>query len=49
MIESEDQNDKKFDTIYGSAFYVGTIKKENSLDNDIKILNACQKLGNLLK
>ena len=47
--EAEDQNDNKFDTIYGSAFYEGTTKKENSLDNDIKILNACQKLGNLLK
>ena len=47
--ESYDQNDNKFDTIYGSAFYEGTTKKENSLDNDIKILNACQKLGNLLK
>jgi hypothetical protein len=47
--KSEDQKDNKFDTIYGSAFYEGTTKKENSLDNDIKILNACQKLGNLLK
>ena len=47
--ESYDQKDNKFDTIYGSAFYVGTTKKENSLDNDIKILNACQKLEKALK
>lgn len=47
--ESEDQNNKKFDTIHGSAFYEGTIKKENSLDRDINLLNACQKLEKALK
>ena len=47
--ESYDQNDNKFDTIFGSAFYEGTIKKENSLDKDINLLNACQKLEKALK
>ena len=47
--ESYDQNDNKFDTIFGSAFYEGTIKKENSLDKDINLLNACQKLEKVLK
>jgi len=47
--ESYDQKDNKFDTIFGSAFYEGTIKKENSLDKDINLLNACQKLEKALK
>ena len=47
--EAEDQNNKKFDTIHGSAFYEGTTKKENSLDKDINLLNACQKLEKALK